>query len=107
MRYFKSMKLSGLLIYSMLYLLSSCTATPTKVDQHFGESTRNMMSKQMVDPKAGSQPSRVTAMDGRSAKEVIFNYYQSYYKPTITPNAQNFNVGNSGGGSANNGGMQQ
>lgn len=75
-------------------LTASCAYPTTKLDQQFGNATRSMLHQQIVDPEAGSKQSNVTAMDGRSAKEVITNYYESYNNPPMNVNGQTFRVGN-------------
>lgn len=82
--------LSGLFILAMLSL-AGCAETTQKWDQQFGDTTRQNLQDQIIDPLAGNKKSTAYELDGRVAKEMMIRYQNSYKEPA--PESNNFTIG--------------
>ncbi|MES2503134.1 MAG: hypothetical protein V4545_11050 [Pseudomonadota bacterium] len=85
----------------VLLHIGACTQPMPRYDSEFGNTIRNTMNAQVIDPKAGSNPDPVAGLDGRAARDAINNYQKSFAKPEPTPNVFSLGIGNSSGGSGN------
>ncbi len=86
-----------LVIPVVLSLIAGC-ATPTPhYDARFGDAVREAKLKMTIDPYAGSEPDAVLGMDGRTARESIILYQDTYKAPPPAVNVINI------GGSIGNG----
>lgn len=69
--------------------LAACSTTPY-LDRHFGEASRQAMSRQVISPETRSGPQK---MDGQAANSVIDRYHKSYAVPPEPVNVFNIGVG--------------
>ncbi|MDI1301019.1 MAG: hypothetical protein PSX71_03865 [bacterium] len=70
-------------------LLAACSTTPY-LDRHFGEASRQAMSRQIISSEAKNGPQK---MDGQAANSVIDRYHKSYAVPPEPVNVFNIGVG--------------
>lgn len=90
------MKKSMVAIKLLMVGLAGCSTSPY-YDKHFGEAVRSTLTSQYINPNPPASTS-VTAMDGRTSREIINNYYRGYSTPSQNNSAFSFQVG---GGNAN------
>lgn len=77
-------------------LLAGCSTTPN-YDAKFGDAVRDARMQMTINPDAGSNPDQVAGMDGKSAKEAITRYQETYKAPPPVTNVINIggNIGSS------------
>ncbi|MES2500741.1 MAG: hypothetical protein V4570_09400 [Pseudomonadota bacterium] len=89
-------------IFGLLIVTNSlvaCVQTMPRYEAEFGETIRNTMNAQVINPDAGNNPDPVTGIDGRAARDAVNNYQKSFAKPEPAPNVFNLGVGASSGNS--------
>jgi hypothetical protein len=75
-------------------LLGGCAASTTPYyDTRFGDAVRESRLRMTVNPNAGANPDPVAGMDGRSAREAIGRYQDSFKSPPSVVNV--INIGGS------------
>lgn len=81
--------------FAALLALAGCAATTTPVlDQHFGAAVNAAKAQQTINPQASLNPDPAAGLDGRSAREAMGRYYDSFKTPP--PSAINvINIGGS------------
>ena len=80
--------------------LCACQNTMPRYEREFGQSVRNTMQAQIINPDASKNQDPVKGLDGRAARDSINNYQKSFTKPVAQPNVFNFGIG---GGAATGG----
>lgn len=78
-------------------LLTGCSSVTPNYDAKFGEAVREAKLKMTINPDAGKNPDMATGMDGKSARETIILYQDTYKAPPPPVNVINIG-GNIGGG---------
>ncbi|HEX2531975.1 MAG TPA: hypothetical protein VHK70_10995 [Burkholderiaceae bacterium] len=69
-------------------LLAGCSTTPN-YDAKFGDAVREARLKMTIDPQAGKATDQVAGMDGKSAKEAVTRYQDSFKAPPPVVNVIN------------------
>lgn len=79
-------------------LISGCAPTTPAFDRHFGETVPALRAQQILDPNApvANQGRNVEGIDGRSAREAVERYHQSFAEPPVQPNVFTIGVGSGG-----------
>jgi hypothetical protein len=78
-------------------LLGGCAASTTpSYDTRFGNAVREARSRMTLNPNAGANPDPVAGMDGRSAREAVVRYQDSFKAPPPVVNV--INIGGSASG---------
>ena len=80
----------------LLTLLTGCASVTPHYDARFGNAVREARLKMTINPDAGKNPDQVLGMDGKSARETIIFYQNTYKEPP--PAANVINIGGSSGG---------
>ena len=81
-------------IVFLLTLLTGCASTVTpNYDTRFGNAVREAKLKMIINPDAGKNPDQVLGMDGKSARETIIFYQNTYKEPPATVNVINIGGG--------------
>ncbi len=83
---------------AILLNLTACVQPMPRYDAEFGETIRNSMNAQVINPTAGSNADPVAGLDGRAARDAINNYQKSFAKPEPAPNVFTLGVGAGNGG---------
>ncbi len=86
MRNCKIRNLSCIALISGLIFITGCSTTstdPVRVEQDYGNSVRNMVQAQILDPEAAENPPEEapTGLDGRNAEAVLKSYRGDVSKP--------------------------
>lgn len=82
----------------VIALLGGCAASPTpSYDTRFGDAVRESRQRMTLNPNAGANPDPVAGMDGRSAREAVGRYQDSFKAPPPVVNV--INIGGSVSGS--------
>lgn len=81
----------------LLTLLTGCASVTPNYDAKFGDALREAKQKMIINPDAGKNPDQVLGMDGKSARETIILYQDTYKAPPPAVNV--INIGGSIGGS--------
>ena len=93
--------MNNLAIALLLTLLAGCASVTPHYDTRFGNSVREAKLKMTINPDAGKNPDQVNpqvlGMDGKSARETIILYQDTYKAPPPAVNVINIG-GNIGGG---------
>ena len=79
----------------LLVLLAGCASVTPQYDTRFGNSVREAKLKMTINPEAGKNPDQVLGMDGKSARESIIFYQNTYKEPPPPVNV--INIGGIGG----------
>ena len=75
-------------------LLTGCASSVTPhYDARFGNAVRDAKLKMIINPDGGKKPDQVLGMDGRSARETIIFYQNTYKEPPPPVNV--INIGGS------------
>ncbi len=78
----------------LLVLLTGCASSVTPhYDARFGHAVREAKLKMTINPDAGKNPDQVLGMDGKSARETIIFYQNTYKEPPQPVNV--INIGGS------------
>lgn len=82
--------------------LAACAPTSPIFDQEFGRSVPQLRAQQTQDPNAtlANRDRPVDGLDGRSARESMERYYQSFVEPPQPTNVFTIGVGGDTGGGA-------
>ena len=80
----------------LLVLLAGCASVTPYYDARFGNSVREAKLKMTINPDAGKNPDQVLGMDGKSARETIIFYQNTYKEPP--PPVNIINIGGNIGG---------
>ena len=80
----------------LLTLLTGCASVTPHYDALFGNAVREAKLKMTINPDAGKNPDQVLGMDGKSARETIIFYQNTYKEPPPAVNV--INIGGSIGG---------
>ena len=82
----------------LLTLLTGCASSVTPhYDARFGNAVREAKLKMTINPDAGKNPDQVLGMDGKSARETIIFYQNTYKEPPPPVNVINIGGGIGGG----------
>lgn len=71
-----------------LALLGACSTTPN-YDARFGDAVREARLKMTINPDAGLKEDPVAGLDGKSAKEAVTRYQNSFKAPPPVTNVIN------------------
>lgn len=96
----KRMRSCYVLSASLAFALTSCSHTPSTVDNNFGFSVRQLVKTQIANPLAPMNPTSPAPSDGQSAKSAIDRYQQSFDSVPPPTNVFNIGVGSGTGGAA-------
>lgn len=77
--------ISGALVAAVL---AGCSTTPN-YDAKFGDAVREARLKMTINPEAGLKEDPVAGMDGKSAKEAVTRYQNSFKAPPPVTNVIN------------------
>lgn len=78
----------------VLALLGGCAASTTpNYDARFGDAVRQARQRMTVNPNAGANPDPIAGMDGRSVREAVGRYHDSFKSPPAVVNV--INIGGS------------
>lgn len=81
------------LVLSAAGLLGGCASTTPNYDARFGQSVRQNLQAQVIDPRAAEKQEPPTGVDGVSSREAIQRYRDSYRTPPPVVNV--INIGGS------------
>ena len=73
----------------LIILLSGCSTVTPQYDARFGSAVREAKLKMTINPNAGKNPDQVLGMDGKSARESIIFYQNTYKEPPPPVNVIN------------------
>lgn len=75
-------------------LLAGCSTTPD-YDAKFGDAVREARLQMTINPEAGNNDDQVAGMDGKSAKEAMTRYQDTFKAPPPVTNVINIggNIG--------------
>jgi len=79
-----------------LLLGTGCSHVTPNYDARFGDAVRDAKRKMTINPDAGRDGNPVAGMDGRSARESMVQYHESYKTPPPAVNV--INIGGTIGG---------
>ena len=86
-------------IFALTLLVGTgCSHVTPNYDARFGDAVRDAKRKMTLNPDAGKDGNPVAGMDGRSARESMNQYHESYKTPPPAVNV--INIGGQIGGSA-------
>ena len=78
----------------VIALLGGCASSITpSYDTRFGDAVRQARQRMTLNPNAGANPDPVAGMDGRSAREAVGRYQDSFKSPPPVVNV--INIGGS------------
>jgi len=77
-----------LTVWAAALLAAGCAETP-HYDARFGEALRDARLAMTIAPDAGARPDEVKGIDGRSGKEAIKRYQDSFKEPPPATNVIN------------------
>jgi hypothetical protein len=80
----------------VLLLGTGCSHVTPNYDARFGDAVRDARKKMTLNPDAGKDGNPVAGMDGRSARESMQQYHESYKTPPPAVNV--INIGGAIGG---------
>jgi uncharacterized protein YceK len=80
----------------LVTLLAGCASVTPNYDAKFGDAVREAKLNMTINPDAGQNPDQAIGMDGKSARETIILYQDSYKKPPPAVNV--INIGGAIGG---------
>lgn len=81
----------------LLTVLVGCASVTPNYDAKFGSAVREARLKMTINPNSGKNPDQVLGMDGKSARENIILYQDTFKAPPPAVNVINIG-GNIGGG---------
>ncbi|MDQ3060673.1 MAG: hypothetical protein M3R45_14340 [Pseudomonadota bacterium] len=81
----------------LVTLLAGCSSVTPNYDAKFGNAVREARLNMTINPDAANNPDQVSGMDGKSARETILLYQETYKAPPPAVNV--INIGGSIGGS--------
>lgn len=88
---------SKLPVVLVITLLGACANSPTpNYDARFGDAVRQARQMMIINPNAGTNPDPMAGMDGKSAKEAVGRYQDSFKAPPPVTNV--INIGGAIGG---------
>lgn len=70
-------------------LLGGCASSAPNYEARFGESVRQTLNAQVIDPKAGESPDQAMGLDGGAAREAVQRYRDSFKAPPPVVNVIN------------------
>ncbi|KQX21976.1 hypothetical protein [Variovorax sp. Root434] len=81
-----------------LLLGTGCSHVTPNYDARFGDAVRDAKKRMTINPDAGRDGNPVAGMDGRSARESMVQYHESYKAPPPAVNVINIGggIGSSG-----------
>lgn len=80
-------------------LLGGCATSITpSYDMRFGDAVRQSRQAMTLNPNAGANADPIAGMDGRSAREAVVRYQDSFKTPPPVVNVINIGGSVSGGG---------
>ena len=78
----------------LLTFLTGCASSVTPhYDAQFGNAVREAKLKMVINPDAGKNPDQVLGMDGKSSRETIIFYQNTYREPPAPVNVINIGGG--------------
>ncbi len=72
------MGLVGMIIANLL----GCAVTPSRLEAHYGESFRQAISNQILDPEAYKNLEPTQGLDGQAA-EIVMDRYRETFKEKV------------------------
>ncbi|KQW57290.1 hypothetical protein [Variovorax sp. Root411] len=81
-----------------LLLGTGCSHVTPNYDARFGDAVRDAKRRMTINPDAGRDGNPVVGMDGRSARESMVQYHESYKAPPPAVNVINIGGGIGGSG---------
>lgn len=81
-------------------MMSGCTTTTPRLDQHFGEAVNIAKAQQTINPDASRNTDPVAGLDGKDAKSTIDRYHATFQTPPAPVNVFAIGVGSGGGNGA-------
>ena len=73
----------------MLTVLAGCSTVTPQYDARFGNAVREAKLKMTINPNAGKNPDQVLGMDGKSSRETMILYQNTYKDPPPPVNVIN------------------
>ena len=73
----------------LLTLLAGCSTVTPHYDARFGNAVREAKLKMTINPDAGKNPDQVLGMDGKSSRETMILYQNTYKEPPPPVNVIN------------------
>ena len=73
----------------LLTLLTGCASVTPHYDARFGSAVREAKLKMTINPDAGKNPDQVLGMDGKSSRETMILYQNTYKEPPPPVNVIN------------------
>ena len=73
----------------MLTVLAGCSTVTPQYDARFGSAVREAKLKMTINPNAGKNPDQVLGMDGKSSRETMILYQNTYKDPPPPMNVIN------------------
>jgi len=83
---------------TILGALAGCVSQSPVVDSQFGAAVVAARAQQTLNPDAARSSASVAGMDGRSAKNALDRYHDSFKTPPPVTNVFNIGVGGESGG---------
>jgi len=93
--------MNKLAIALLLVLTAGCSTVTPNYDTKFGDAVREAKLKMIINPDAGKNPDQVAGMDGKTARESILLYQNSFRSPPPVVNV--INIGGSLGSNGSEG----
>lgn len=80
---------------SLTLVLTACAPTTPTFDRHFGETVPALRAQQTRNPDApiANRNKSVDGIEGRSAREAVDRYYNSFAEPPAQSNVFTIGVG--------------
>lgn len=85
------------LIAALIALSAAACSTTPNYDQKFGDAVRDTRMNMTINPDAGKNADQVAGMDGKSGKEALKLYQDSFKAPPPVINVINIGGDISGG----------
>jgi len=83
---------------TLLGSLAGCVSQTPVVDSQFGAAVVAARAQQTINPDASRSTASIAGMDGRSAKQALDRYHDSFKAPPAAANIFNIGVGTDSGG---------
>lgn len=83
-----------ILLLSLTPAIQGCATPPSKVEQTYGDSVRQMIGEQTYDHDAVNKPITTPALDGKVGDNVLDQHRTDIAKPDQSSKDIIFNIGN-------------
>lgn len=94
--------MKSILFAATAIFITGCASDLVAPNYHarFGDSVREAKLKMTINPDAGKKPDPVVGIDGKSARETVIRYHDSFKAPPPVTNVINIGgaIGSGGGG---------